>query len=123
MGKAMREFGLECIRLRVAEIPETRYEIAEGWEAVTLSIRRRNTAIAIISRIAYHNRVHAVVIYDVRAVGNVTWLKLVQIFASNQPMHRGAQIREANGASPSNLALKSDVVLVDAGLAQTERHR
>jgi hypothetical protein len=37
MGKAMPEFGLECIRLRMAEISATQYEIAQRRETMPRS--------------------------------------------------------------------------------------
>src|SRR6266705_6978562 len=58
----------------------------------------------------------AISVGSVSPKGIVAWLKLVEILAGNQAMHRGPQIRKANCTIPAYLMLKSGIVLVDARL-------
>src|SRR5258707_12128241 len=121
MGKAMREFSLECIGLRMAEVSVTQYVIAQPGETITSSIFVRNITVSIIYWIADAGRLVCIGVYGVSAKRHIIWLKPVQILASNQPVHRRSQVGEPDGASPSDFALISDVVLMKAWLLQTER--
>src|SRR3954468_23734394 len=106
----------------MAVVAVAQQEITERGKPIASGVFVGQAAIAIVDGIADSVRV-AVIVHSVGAEGSVVGRDQIQIFAGDQAMHGGAEIRQAHRVAPSDFTLECGVVLVNARLANVEGHK
>ena len=111
------ELRLERIGIAACEVSIRQQVLSNDGEREAGIVRVRETAVAIIWVAGRY-----AIAVDGSTEAVVTRRQLVEIAACDQPTHVRAEVRQAQGTVPADLALEGDVVLLDARVLQVHRY-
>src|SRR4051812_5519671 len=103
----------------MAVVAVAQQEITERGKPIASGVFVGQPAIAIVNGIADSVR-FAVIVHSVGAEGSVVGRDQIEIFAGDQAMHGGAEIRQTHRIAPSDFTFECGVVLMNARLTNVE---